>query len=215
MIDIDLIIFDMDGVLVDTTPCHSRAFDELWSAIGIVGPTYDAIAGRRSIEVVEEYTRPLAPARSQVIEWAEHKQLLAREYLLSEDILFDDIPESLDLLKKAQIPMALGTGASGKTADAILERFEWKEMFSPVVTGENVSLGKPAPDVFRMAIELAGGVPSRTLVIEDSLAGLRAALDSGAYAAIVRSGITSTDDHFLGSFPDLSQLIYGLKLINS
>ena len=56
-----LIIFDMDGVLADSSPCHARAYQDLWKEIGVEGPRYDSIMGRPTGEVIREVTRDLAP----------------------------------------------------------------------------------------------------------------------------------------------------------
>ena len=67
--------------------------------------------------------------------------------------------------------------------------------------------GKPAPDTFTQAIEKAGGQPLSSLVVEDSLAGLTAALASGAYAASVRTGEMMKHERFIGAFEDLTSLL--------
>jgi len=69
-----------------------------------------------------------------------------------------------------------------------------------------VGEGKPAPDTYLEALRRSGGVPDRTLVVEDSLSGLRAATAAGTWSAAVRNNLPYSDPRFLGNFPDLRSL---------
>lgn len=211
MTDFDLLIFDMDGVLVDTTECHRRAYDDTWSLAGIAGPGYEEIAGRKTTEVVAEVTAPLNPSAEQIAAWVKFKQQRARLYLATEKIAFDDSVECIGRLTSTKSRLALGTGASRETTAMVLGRFGWGESFSIIVTGEDVVSGKPAPEVYLAAMERAGAVPQRTLIIEDSQSGLTAAVASSAYTASVRSGVQADHERFIGSFPDVRTLLAKLN----
>lgn len=211
--DLDLLIFDMDGVLVDTTACHQRAFARLWQTLEVNGPAYDEIAGRKTKDVVAEYTTELNPTEEQITEWVVFKQRLARECLAIEEIAFHDSEESITQLTNRRIRLALGTGASRETTNSVLKRQGWGEAFSIVVTGEDVNQGKPEPEIYLAAMERAGARPDRTLIVEDSQAGLASAIASGAYAAAVRTGRTLKSERFVGSFPDLKSLFTTLGVM--
>lgn len=211
MTDFDLLIFDMDGVLVDTTDCHRRAYDDTWMLAGIVGPGYEEIAGRKTTEVVAEVTAPLKPSAEQIAAWVKFKQQRARLYLATEKIAFHDSVECIGRLTAAKSRLALGTGASRETTAMVLGRFGWGESFSIIVTGEDVTAGKPAPEVYLAAMERAGVSPQRTLIIEDSHAGLIAAAASQAHVASVRSGVKTEHERFIGSFPDVRSLLAKLN----
>lgn len=211
MTDFDLLIFDMDGVLVDTTECHRRAYDDTWMLAGIVGTAYEEIAGRKTTEVVAEVTAPLKPTAEQLAEWVKFKQERARLYLTTEKIAFHDSAECIGRLTAAKSRLALGTGASRETTAMVLGRFGWGESFSIIVTGEDVTAGKPAPEIYLAAMERAGVAPNRTLIVEDSHAGLAAAAASRAYTASVRSGVRTEHEQFIGSFPDVRTLLAKLN----
>jgi len=211
MRDFDLLIFDMDGVLVDTTPCHRRAYDALWSRLGIAGPPYEQIAGRKTDEVVAEFATGLQPAPAQLREWVLFKQARAREYLATEEIIFSDIADCLTALAGSQIRLALATGASRETVGLIFSRLGFADIFSIIMTGEDVIRGKPAPEIYLKAIWRAAASPQRTLVVEDSDAGLAAAMASGAYVASVRTGARVEGANFIGAFPDLRELLSYLE----
>ena len=200
---LDLIVFDLDGVLVDTTACHRRAFDDLWRLAGCAGPPYDLIAGRRTLDVVADVTAPLSPSAAQVREWVTFKQGCARRYLAEVDIAYPDTRPCLAALAATPMRRALATGASRETAEIVLARLGTCEGWAAVVTADDVTAGKPSPEVYLTVIAVSACPPERTLVVEDSGAGLVAAAASGAHVASVRSGLRAASPRFLGAFDDL------------
>ena len=209
--DFDLLIFDLDGVLVNSSVCHGLAFRDLWELLGVSGPPYEDIAGRKTIEVVQEYTAELKPNREQIDEWVILKQKCARDYLTNEEIAFDDSVECLRQLTDRKQCLALGTGASRETTLLMLQRFGWEETFSAIVTGEDVVCGKPTPEIYLKAIDSLDVSPQKTLIMEDSHSGLAAALASNAYSVSVRSGIRIENERFVGAFPDIRAMLNELE----
>lgn len=203
----DLLIFDMDGVLVNTTPCHERAYQDLWREIGIEGPPYETIAGRRTSEVVDELTTALGPSAEQKSKWVHFKQMRAREYLATEDISYSDTAQCLSTLASRGVPLALGTSASRGNTEMILKRLGFGNFFSIIVTAGDVKEGKPSPEIYLRVIARAGVSAERVLVIEDSAAGLQAGAAAQAYVASVRTGEKIDDPKFVGSFSNLSELL--------
>ena len=202
-----LIVFDMDGVLTDSSAGHARAFAELWSEIGVNNPpAYTDIMGRPTEPVIREFTRPLNPEEADIHRWVTFKQERARQYLGAMEIFPDALP-SVSALANEGFRLALGTGASRRTTLQLLSHAGLDRFFPVVVTGDDVGQGKPAPETFSLAIERAGGEPDSSLVIEDSVAGLAAGLAAGAWAASVRTGERAEHARFVGAFPDLAALL--------
>lgn len=208
----DLLIFDMDGVLVNTTPCHERAYQDLWCEIGIEGPPYQMIAGRKTSEVVREFTKSLKPSAEQESAWVHFKQMRAREYLSTEDISYSDSALCLSTLAACGLPAALGTSASRDNTLMILKRLGFVNFFPIVVTAEDVTQGKPSPEIYLSVIARARVQPERVLVIEDSVAGLQAGAAANAYVASIRTGERIDDPRFIGSFSDLRELLPGIGI---
>lgn len=201
-----LIVFDMDGVLVDSTGCHALAYEELWAAIGLKdGPPYSEIAGVRTVQAVRQYTAALRPSETQLAQWVEFKQQRARS-CLQHLTPFPDVIPSLERLKAAGSRFAVGTGASRITTDLLLGKAGLMQYFPITVTADDVSRGKPDPETFLRAIQRSGGDPGDSLVVEDSAAGLAAGAGAGAATASVRLGETIAHSAFLGAFPDLVEL---------
>ncbi|MHC4594401.1 MAG: HAD family hydrolase [Planctomycetota bacterium] len=208
----DLLIFDMDGVLADTSACHRRAYGDLWRKIGIEGVQYETIAGRNTSEVVEEFTARLRPPAAQIHEWIFFKQSKAREYLSTEAIVYADTALCLAAVARSGIRMALGTGASRNATNIVLSRLGIGHFFQTIVTAEDVKNGKPLPDIYLRVMELTSMNPAKTLIIEDSPAGLEAATESEAYVASVRRGKKIDHPKFIGHFSNLLGLIKKLGI---
>lgn len=204
---LDLIVLDLDGVLVDTTACHRRAYDDLWRLAGCAGPPYAVIAGRRTLDVVTDVTAPLSPSAAQIRDWVTFKQARARRYLAEVDIAYPDTRPCLAALAATPMRRALATGASRETAEIVLARLGAREGWAAVVTADDVTAGKPSPEGYLAVMAVTACPPERTLVVEDSGAGLAAAAASGAHVASVRSGLPAASPRFLGAFDDLRAVL--------
>ncbi|MEO8198937.1 MAG: HAD-IA family hydrolase [Gemmatimonadota bacterium] len=203
----DLIVFDMDGVLTDSSGCHARAFADLWSFAGVTHPpAYPAIAGRSTESVVREFTAASKPSRPQIESWTRYKQERAREYLRTTAAFPDALPV-LQALSRQGYQLALGTGASRQTATMLLNQTGLAPLLPVMVTADDVLEGKPNPETYARAIRLANGRPERSLVVEDSAAGLQAGDAAGAATASVRTGETIDHARFIGAFPDLNMML--------
>ncbi|MDZ4803336.1 MAG: HAD family phosphatase [Candidatus Eisenbacteria bacterium] len=210
-----LVIFDMDGVLADSSIGHALAYAELWSRLGIAAPPYATLAGRRTVEVVAEVTRALAPSTEKLDEWVRFKQDQARRHLAQVSSLYPDTLPVLDALDNAGLSFAVATGASRMTAELILAHAGGVSRFRSVVTGDDVTLGKPAPETYLKVLAATGQPADAALTVEDSEAGLRSGLDAGTWACSVRTGITARDDRFVGALGDLKGLLRLLGLAAS
>lgn len=210
----DLVIFDLDGVLVASDAAHARAYDELWARLGIAGAPYREVAGRRTRDVVaEECAR--AGVDPDLEASVRFKQDRARALLMTEPVMFDDTPAALARFARAA-RLAVGTGASRETAELLLARVGARDAFERVVCADDVARGKPAPDVYAELLRGAGVAPERALVVEDSTAGVAAALAAGAHVALVRNvanvALPEREPRVLGAFADLAALADALGL---
>lgn len=201
-----LIVFDLDGVLVDTTPCHEHAFAELWARIGIRGPDYASIAGRTTAEVVAEVTAPLGPSDAERAGWVRFKQERARTLVAEQSAPFPDSAPTLRDLHRQGRRLALGTGASSATAGLVLRHAGLEGFFPVVVTGDDIHRGKPDPETYRLVLARCGTEAEAALVVEDSEAGIAAGLAAGARVVSVRSGLRDGHPRFLEALPDLAAL---------
>src|SRR5438132_10016795 len=176
----EAVIFDMDGVIVDSEPLHERAFLEVLEEIGYGrshGIDFPAYYGMSDLVVWRDFMARHRPPQSL-------EELLARKeekftaLLQREEPIFDGLPELLEKLSP-RYSLALASGSRHPTIDAVLAMRGLRRFFRAVVSSEDVARGKPAPDIFLRAAGLLGVAPPDCCVIEDSAAGVDAALAAG------------------------------------
>jgi len=202
---LDLVIFDLDGVLVDTSDKHARAFEETWSRVGVEGPPYAAVAGQPTTEVVARVCAPLGLSEDAIADLVRFKQSRARELVAAGDVAFPDVAATLDRLAP-RVKLAIGTGASRAGTVAVLPQLGGEARFEAVVTADDVTKGKPAPEVYGTVLERCGIPSARALVVEDSASGVAAALEAGTLVVVVRARVDVQARRCLGFFPDLRVL---------
>ena len=180
---IQAVIFDLDGVIVDTAQFHFIAWKELaaeWNYT-LTLEDNEKLKGVSRMESVEKISRwaGIQATQEKLIDVAKRKNDL---YLnLCSNLSFENvlagINELINELKEHHIKVALGSAS--KNARFVLDRLGLSETFDVIVDGTNVSKSKPNPDVFLTAAQQLGVPPQNCLVIEDAPAGIEAALSAG------------------------------------
>jgi beta-phosphoglucomutase family hydrolase len=198
------LIFDMDGVIVDSNPVHCQAWSEFNRRYGL--ETTEAMLqrmyGKRNDEIVRDFFgEALSP--EEVAGRGAAKERLYRELVASriEEIL---VPGIRDFLVKYQdLPVAVATNAEPANVTFILERAALRPFFRAVVDGHQVTNPKPHPDVYLKAAQSLGVGPADCVVFEDSHSGVAAGLAAGMRVIGVRTtfdnlpGTHITIDNFL------------------
>lgn len=182
LLSLDAVIFDMDGVLIDTEPLYTIAYNRVMEPWGITLDTETKleIMGRPpsvSIPyVIKKYGLGLSAD-----EFATRRKPVM-------DALFENVPtiagapELIHRLKAAGKPMAVATSTFSDLFDQKTQGHSWFSMFDVIVKGDDpeLKMPKPAPDIFLLAARRLGVPIERCCVFEDSPAGLEAAHASGA-----------------------------------
>ncbi len=176
------IIFDMDGVLVNTEPLHFQATQEILASYGV--PLTEADYFSRYIvysdwEVMEmllppDLSRPAACAAKSA------------RYLELVRTGIPAFPDGLDLLRRAVgWRVALATGSMRQEAELALATHGILDRFETIVTREDCTEGKPSPEPFLRAAKAVGVMPVRCVVIEDTPGGVQAAKAGGMHCVAV------------------------------
>lgn len=191
------VIFDLDGVLVDTAVFHFQAWKRLAQELGfdfteIENEQLKGVSRIASLEKILNWAGVDA-SESEKIEMAERKN---RWYLdLVEQMKADEIlPGSLKLLhwlKENGYQIALGSAS--KNAPLILEKTGMISFFDVLVDGNSVSLSKPNPEVFLKSARDLKLLPEVCLVFEDAQAGVDAARAAGMSVIGIGSNLNGTD----------------------
>ena len=178
------IIFDLDGVICFTDHYHYLAWKALADSLGIAfdEKKNDRLRGVSRMEslkiVLEDYKGP-AFSDAELSALAEKKNTMYRELLqtMTPNDLPDEVRDTLNELRTRGLKLAIGS--SSKNTPLILERIGLANFFDAVSDGNNITRSKPDPQVFSMAAEMLKLAPAQCLVVEDAVAGLRAAVAGG------------------------------------
>lgn len=176
------VIFDMDGVILDSEPVQLEAVNQILARYGIhwTQETFRQHIGLRSVDFFQNLKK-LYPLREQLDELvAFHKETYCT--LMQEKLNRHEISENegltplLQQLKGAGFRIGLATSSSRREVEIITRGLNIDEFFETSTCGEEVVEGKPAPEIFLKTAQALGVEPHQCVVIEDSPIGLQAAI---------------------------------------
>lgn len=183
------VIFDLDGTLVDTLDKHIQAFDILFNEIN-VSISYRAIAenmGRTPKDTLRSLVPKLVKDNSTLEQLASKKELILSE-LLDQITLFDGVIELLNHLKDMDMPLCLASSTPKYNVIKMLKAVDLEQYFKVIITGEDITVGKPNPQAFLKAAKKANIIPQHCLVIGDSPHDIQAANNAGMKIIAVNTG---------------------------
>ncbi|MFT8409976.1 MAG: HAD family phosphatase [Schleiferilactobacillus perolens] len=173
------VIFDMDGVLVDSERLYLKANLAAGEAQGLTltAADYAPLAGTTNATARAFYQKYFPGDRAQ--EFLDDTYALVDEYVAAGDLRpKPGVAKLLETLQKAGIPLAVGSSNYHTMVHRFLAKIGITDRFSAIVTGDDVAHGKPAPDIFLAAAKALDIDPTRALVVEDSVNGIQAALNA-------------------------------------
>lgn len=175
------VIFDWDGVVIDSSAQHEKSWELLAEEIQKSLPPghFKAGFGKKNQEIIPNLlgwsTDPV-----EIQSLADRKEELYRELVRQQGVrILPGARELLIALQEASIPRSVGSSTPRSNLDAIFAVTGLGELFTAVVSANDVTNGKPAPDVFLLAAKRLGLEPADCLVIEDAHVGIEAALSAG------------------------------------
>ena len=174
------IIFDMDGVIVDSEPLHERAFLEVFAEMGYGethGIHFPDYYGRSDKALWLDFIAQHHPPQpfEELLAWKQRRLV---ELVVAEKPIFEGLPELLERLAP-RFKLGVASGSPHPVIDEVLRLENLRRFFPVVVSVTDVGKGKPAPDVFVRTAELLGVAPGECCVIEDAAVGVEAALAAG------------------------------------
>lgn len=188
----DAVIFDFDGTLVDTMPMHFEAYRRTFAEIGITlrPEEYYSNVGGTAHETIPRFLNGRSSPWS-VAEIHARKQHHVREVLDAEPVRQLATSALLPLLH-GRVRMAVASSGSRPVIERIVERLSWPQYFDAIVTGADVTRGKPAPDLFCLAAKRVGVIPSRCLAFEDTDDGVESATRAMMSVVDVRRSVAAS-----------------------
>lgn len=178
---IDAVIFDMDGVIVNSEPLHEAAFHDIFETMGFGdgrhGIEFSQYYGKSDrtlwLDFIEKHHPP--QPLEELLAWKQNHLL---ELLRARQPIFDAIP-ALVCSVAQRYPLAVASGSNHAVINEVLAMRDLRRHFRAVASVEDVGRTKPFPDVFLRAATLLGVDPARCVAIEDSAAGVQSARDAG------------------------------------
>ena len=174
------VIFDMDGVLVDSGAHHREAWSRMLGELGVAAPPgfWRKTIGRPAVEAVPLLLgEPVAPAEARRLANRKHAHYTALAARGMPAVA--GVTAFVDTLRAHAIPLAVATSARRSDVIELLGPLGLLDRFGVIVAAEDVARGKPDPEVYLQAARRLGAPPEGCLVFEDAIVGVQAARGSG------------------------------------
>ena len=203
------VIFDLDGVLVDTAQFHLAAWHRIAADYGFqfedsVGESLKGVSRDAALQLVLKAGHMTLDA-GEASRAAARKNRYYRSHIssLSHEALLPGAHTGLLWLHQHRVPVALGSAS--KNARAILSATGIEPLFDVIVDGNSVRKAKPDPAVFLQAVEELGVPAAQCVVFEDAIAGVAGAIAAGCSVVGVGDPAVLTEaGHVVGSLADVS-----------
>jgi len=207
------VLFDMDGVIVDTEPLHRKAYFKMFEDVGIIVPQsmYDGFTGQSTINICKTLCDTFALER-EPLDLASIKRKHFKK-LFDTDETLELLPGVLSLIQDFAshgVTLVLASSASMPNIDRIFNRFELNQYFKAKISGADLKQSKPHPEIFTKAAELAGVTKEQCMVIEDATNGIKAAKAAGIYCVAYNSEHSKNQDYSLADkvVSSFSEILY-------
>lgn len=192
------VIFDMDGVISDSEPCHVEAEKALFHKFGVELSTeyLQTYMGKYVTDllggIIHDYNLDVNVETLLPI----HQKNLVQSYW-DKAVPIDGALDLIHSLFDAKIPLGLASSSAHILIDVVLDKFKIRSVFQAVVSGEDVTKTKPDPDIFLETAKRLNIPPETCIVIEDSGAGVHAAKSAGMFCIGYRSPNSGNQDFTL------------------
>jgi HAD superfamily hydrolase (TIGR01509 family) len=178
------VIFDMDGVIVDTEPVHSYAYFQHFAELNIdvskdMFTSFMGNSTRNTFQKLKE----LFPIEGEVEELIQRKRTLFNDAFDNKEDLYliEGVEKLIQDLHQNGMQLILASSAAKVTIDRVFKRFNLHQYFTHIVSGEDFPNSKPHPAIFEHAASLSIAPKENCIVIEDSTNGIRAAKAAGIF----------------------------------
>jgi len=184
------VIFDMDGVLVDSYNAHFRSWQTVAASRGrnMTQQEFDATFGRTSREIIAALWPTSVSSEAEIARLDAEKEAAFRHILAAEFPPMPGVGELLESLHAAGFALAVGSSGPPENVDLVLDRLGNRGLFGSIVHGMDVTRGKPDPQVFLLAAHRLGIPAKRCAVVEDAPLGI----DAAKAAGMASVGLAST-----------------------
>ena len=195
---ISTVIFDMDGVIVDTEPVHHYAYNQHFKLLNInVTPEMYASFTGKSTKNIYTQLKETFNLNDDVQTLVEAKRKLFNTAFDSKDDLYllDGVEELIKELYQNGIQLIVASSSANETINKVFKRFDLDKYFQHKVSGEDFPKSKPDPAIFLKAVELSQNPADNCIVIEDSTNGIKGAKAANIFCVGYKSFHTKGQDY--------------------
>ncbi len=192
------VLFDMDGVIVDTEPLHRKAYFKMFEEVKIdVGESlYDSFTGQATLPICrtlcQHFNLSETPETLVSIKRKHFKYLFEND---SDLALLDGVHNLIKDYHRNGLTLILASSASMANIDRIFDRFDLNKYFKAKISGADLKASKPHPEIFIKAAQLAEEHSDNCMVIEDSTNGIAAAKAANIYCVGFKSPNSANQDY--------------------
>ena len=207
------VLFDMDGVIVDTEPLHHKAWYKTYEDfhVNMTDEIYESFTGQATKYVCDQVIEifNLDISTDELI----HRKRKYFKYFFDNDTEFNLLPGVKNLIEDLynnNVTLILASSASMNTINWVFEKFKLNPFFKDKISGAELKASKPHPEIFEKAAQMANAPISNCIVIEDSTNGILAAKRADIFTIGYNSKHSKNQDYTLADFVinDFSEVNY-------
>ncbi|MDC1324407.1 HAD family phosphatase [Flavobacteriaceae bacterium] len=192
------VLFDMDGVIVDTEPLHHIAYKMMFNDVGIVvtDSMYRSFTGQSTRVICEFLCKHFELSLKPIILEKGKRAHFTKLFFEDPDLqLLDGVEDLIKDYYANGLTLVVASSASMFTIDNVIKRFKLDSYFKDRLSGADLKASKPHPEIFINAAKAAGVSPSECFVIEDSTNGIIAAKEANIYCIAYKSVHSKDQDY--------------------
>lgn len=192
------VIFDMDGVIVDTEPLHRKAFLKMFEKVGIEvdNKLYGSFTGKATLSICKDlcthFQLSQTPEALMALKRKYFKEIFENDHNLA---LLDGVLPLIKDYYDHGLTLVLASSASMKNINQIFRRFDLDKYFSAKLSGAELKDSKPHPEIFIKAAKASGHDTSECMVIEDATNGIKAAKAAHIFCVGYQSANSKNQDY--------------------
>ena len=205
--DIEALIFDLDGTMVDNMMIHHQAWHELLASVGIQMSLQEVMTKVHgvNVEILERlFGDRFTASEREDLSWRKEENY--RRLYAKEMKLIDGLDLFLEQASQKGLPLAVASAAPPENVDFVLNNLGIQHLFSSIMHSQDVIHGKPHPEVFTKSADKLQIPIANCLIFEDSLVGAEAASRAGARMVLVTTTHEAKDfnsyDHIIAYIPN-------------
>jgi beta-phosphoglucomutase len=213
--EVKAVIFDMDGVLIDSYNIHMRALNTISNERGfkVSDDEFKRLFGLTSEEGIRLLEKMKGFSKGQLDDFVCISDEKFRDFFTEEVKIINGSLDFVRILKNKNILTGIGTSAPHENVDVFLDSLNVRELFDVIVSGDDVSKGKPDPEIYLKASKILCIEPKNCMVFEDSLMGITSAKGAGMYCTALTTTHKADElkiaDFIINDFENLWEIVEG------